>query len=234
MSGQTASTQADSVYERLKDDILSCRLRPGARIRINEVAKETGVSLGAVREALARLAAEDMAVATAQKGFSVPEVSVEDLQDLTNTRVQIEELCLRASIQNGDIEWETALVGAFHRLQRIPEVEAGEKPMLSERWAAAHQQFHFAIVAACRSPSLLKIRSVLFAQTERYRRLSVPLRTIDRDVAAEHKAIFDAVIAKDADLAAKLIARHFHLTTDIVIASLEKQAAREPQSLKLA
>lgn len=226
MSGHAALTQADSVYERLRDDILSCRLRPGAKIRINEVAKEAGVSLGAVREALARLAAEDMAVATAQKGFSVPDVSVEDLLDLTNTRVQIEDLCIRASIRNGDIEWETALVAAFHRLQRIPEIETGEKPMLSERWAAAHQQFHFAVVGACRSPSLLKIRSVLFAQTERYRRLSVPLRTIDRDVAAEHKAIFDAVISKDADLATDLMAKHFHLTTDIVADSLEKRADR--------
>jgi GntR family carbon starvation induced transcriptional regulator len=227
MSSPAASTQADSVYERLRDDILSCRLRPGARIRINEVAKDAGVSLGAVREALARLAAEDMAVATAQKGFSVPDVSVEDLLDLTNTRVQIEELCIRASISNGDIEWETALVGAFHRLQRIPEVETSERPMLSERWAAAHQQFHFAIVSACHSPSLLKIRSVLFAQTERYRRLSVPLRTIDRDVAAEHKAIFDAVIARDPNLATELIARHFNLTTDIVVESLREKATRE-------
>jgi GntR family carbon starvation induced transcriptional regulator len=47
------------------------------------------------------------------------------------------------------------------------------------------------------------------------------LRTIDRDVAAEHKAIFDAVISRDANLATDLMAKHFHLTTDIVIDSLE-------------
>ncbi|MDL2402511.1 GntR family transcriptional regulator [Rhizobium mayense] len=226
MTMRPALTQADSVYERLKTDILSCRLRPGAKIRINEVARELEVSLGAVREALSRLAAEDMAVATAQKGFSVPDVSIEDLLDLTETRIKIEDLCIRASIKNGDIEWETGLVAAFHRLQRLPETEtANDKRILSERWAAAHQQFHEAIVAACNSPSLMKIRAVLYAQTERYRRLSVPMRTIDRDVAAEHKAIFDAVIARDANLAVTLMDKHLRLTTEILVDSLSNNAA---------
>ncbi|WFU91352.1 FCD domain-containing protein (plasmid) [Rhizobium sp. CC1099] len=221
MAIQPALTQADNVYERLKADILSCRLRPGAKIRINEVARDLAVSLGAVREALSRLAAEDMAVATAQKGFRVPEVSIADLVDLTETRIKIEELCIRASIEHGDIEWETGLVAAFHRLQRLPETEMdGDKQILSERWASAHQQFHGAIVAACGSPSLLKIRTVLYAQTERYRRLSVPMRTVDRDVAAEHQAIFDAVIGRDADLAALLMDKHLRLTTDILVESL--------------
>lgn len=221
MATQPALTQADNVYERLKADILSCRLRPGAKIRINEVARDFEVSLGAVREALSRLAAEDMAVATAQKGFSVPGVSIADLLDLTETRIKIEELCIRAAIRDGDIEWETALVGAFHRMQRLPETETdGDKLVLSERWAAAHQQFHRAVVAACKSPSLMKIRAVLYAQTERYRRLSVPMRTIDRDVAAEHKAIFDSVIARDANLAVALMDKHLRLTTDILIESL--------------
>ena len=221
MDTRPGLTQADSVYERLKADILSCRLRPGTKIRINEVARELEVSLGAVREALSRLAAEDMAVATAQKGFSVPDVSIEDLVDLTETRIQIEDLCIRAAIKSGDIEWETGLVAAFHRLQRLPETEiAGDKQILSERWAAAHQQFHEAIVAACKSPSLMKIRSVLYAQTERYRRLSVPMRTRDRDVAAEHKAIFDAVIARNADLSVSLLNRHLRLTTEILVDSI--------------
>lgn len=199
---------------------------PGARIQINAVAKEYGVSLNAVREALARLTAEDMAVATAQKGFTVPDVSVEDLLDLTRTRIQIEGLCIRASIANGDIEWETALVAAFHRLQRLPEVETAERAMLSERWAQAHQQFHGAIVAACRSPSLLKIRAVLFEQTERYRRLSVPLRKVDRDVEAEHRAIFEATIDRNADHAVELTEKHFQLTTNIVVSSMNEDRAK--------
>lgn len=154
-------------------------------------------------------------VLLAVAGFQRDEVAVRVF------RIVLEDLCIRTSIRSGDIEWETGLVAAFHRLQRLPETEtAGDKQVLSERWAAAHQQFHEAIVAACKSPSLMKIRAVLYAQTERYRRLSVPMRTTDRDVAGEHKAIFNAVIDRDADLAVTLMDKHLRLTTEIVIHSL--------------
>lgn len=221
MRSASGPTQLDTAYDRLRSDILSCRLRPGTRIHINEVAEELQVSVGAVREALSRLAAEDMAVATAQKGYSVPEVSIEELRDLTNTRIAIEEFCLRDSIAHGDIEWETELVAAYHRLQRLPEREPSDPTRLSDAWSAAHQRFHAALVAGCKSPWMLKIRGMLYVQTERYRRLSVPLRTTERDVAAEHKGIFDAVMAKDGDLTAELMRRHLTLTTEILVGSAE-------------
>lgn len=217
MRSSPGLTLADAAYDKLRADILSCRLKPGARIRITDVAQELQVSLGAVREALSRLAAEDMAVATAQKGYRVPEVSIEDLRDLTDTRIAVEELCLRESVAKGDIEWETGLVAAFHRLQRLPEGEPSDPTRLSDAWSAAHQQFHVALVAGCGSPWRLKIRAMLYAQTERYRRLSVPLRKIARDVAAEHKEIFDAVMARDADLAVELMRRHLKMTADILV-----------------
>ena len=216
MSTLPGPTQADTVYDSLRLDILSCRLRPGARIRINDVAQALDVSLGAVREALSRLAAEDMAVATAQKGYRVPPVSVDDLRNLTKARIAMEDLCLRDAIRNGDIEWETALAAAFHRLQRLPEREPSDTSRLNEAWSAAHQVFHAALVAGCSNPWLLKMRAILYAQTERYRRLSVPLRRVDRDVAAEHKGIFDAVMARDAPLAFRLMREHLTITADIV------------------
>ena len=79
-------TQTDRAYAALLEEILNCRLAPGAKITISEVATKLGFSPGAVREALSRLSAEKMAVATAQKGFSVAEVSIEELKDLTRTQ----------------------------------------------------------------------------------------------------------------------------------------------------
>src|SRR6478672_4213269 len=99
-------TQTDRAYAALLDEILSCRLAPGAKIIISEVAATWGFSPGAVREALARLSAEKMTVAAAQKGYSVAEVSAEELKDLTRTRIVIEQLCLRSAITHGDVEWE--------------------------------------------------------------------------------------------------------------------------------
>lgn len=214
-------TQSDVTYERLRADILSCRLRPLAKIRINEVAKAHGVSLGAVREALSRLAAENMAVATAQKGYRVAGVSAADLLDLTDTRIKIEGICICQSIAAGDIEWETAVVAAFHRLQRLPEREPTDPDRLSDAWSQAHNAFHESIVAASPSQWMLKLREMLYVQSERYRRLSLPLRMVARDVGVEHKGIYEAVMARDAELAVERMSQHLSLTTKILLSNIE-------------
>lgn len=212
-------TRADHVYASLRADILACRLAPGRKIRINEVAATLAVSVGAVREALSRLAAEGMAVATAQKGYTVPSVSIEELNDLTKTRIDIEKLCLRSAVDRGDIEWETTVVGAYHRLNRIPERDPEDPSRLNEAWSSAHVVFHTALVAASGSPWLARLRDLLFAQTERYRQLSVPLRRGERDVNAEHKALMEAAIARDADRACLLMEKHLWRTANIILTS---------------
>lgn len=211
-------TQADAAYAALHAEILSCKLAPGARIVISEVASDLGLSPGAIREALSRLSAERMTIATAQKGYSVADVSVEELKDLTQTRITIEQLCLRSAIECGDVEWETSIVGAYHRLHRIPVV-LDNPAVLNPAWAAAHTTFHAALASGCNSPWLLKIRAMLYAQTERYRHLSVALADKGRDVDAEHEEILDACLDRNPDLTCRLIETHLARTADIILTS---------------
>ena len=222
MDGQSAfanaKTQTDAAYAALREAILSCRLEPGAKIKINDAAAEFEFSPGAVREALSRLAAERMAVATAQKGFTVAAISADELIDLTRTRIAIEQLCLRSAIAAGDIEWEANIVAAFHRLHRAPVGERGVRKGLNPTWVAAHNAFHVALASACDSPWTLTIREMLYAQSERYRHLS---KIVDpkRDIASEHQALLDACLARDADLACKRMEAHLRRTLQILLAS---------------
>jgi len=201
------------VFEALRADILACRFAPGQRLKIGELCDRFEVSLGAIREALARLAAEGLVVAEAQRGFTVAPVSKADLADLTTTRVEIEGLALRRAMLFGDVAWEAGLAAAFDRLSRLPERANEDSARVSDDWADAHQAFHLALVAGCNSPWLLRLRSVLFEQSERYRRLSVRAGRKDRDVLAEHRAIMDAALERDAERAIGLLSEHILLTT---------------------
>ena len=211
-------TQTDAAYAALREAILTCRLEPGAKIKIAEAAAEFSLSPGAVREALARLAAERMAVATAQKGFTVAPISPEELIDLTQTRIAIEQLCLRSAIAKGDVDWEADILAAYHRLHRLPISEPGQAKPLNAQWSSAHGAFHAALVSACESRWTLTIREMLYAQSERYRNLS---KIIDgrRNIDSEHKGLLDACLARDADLACKRIEAHLKRTLNIVLAS---------------
>ncbi|MFY9693695.1 MAG: FCD domain-containing protein [Xanthobacteraceae bacterium] len=214
-----AATQSDQAYEALLAEILECRVAPGAKITISDVAERLAFSPGAVREALSRLSAEKWTVATAQKGYSVSPVSIEELRDLTRTRIIIEQICLRSAIAHGDVEWETSAVAAYHRLHCIPLLLPENSARLNPAWAAAHTTFHAALAAGCDSPWMLTLRAMLYAQSERYRHLSVALRRESRDVDAEHEAILRASLARDADCAAALIEGHLQRTSNILVTS---------------
>ncbi|MCR0985625.1 GntR family transcriptional regulator [Roseomonas populi] len=206
-----------SAYENLRADLLACRLRPGERLKINELCAALSVSLGAVREALSRLTSEGLVIAEPQRGFRVAPISATELRDLTEVRIEVEARCLRRAIEAGSVEWETAIVGAHHLMTRLPEREPDDPGRVNEDWASAHTAFHRALVAGCGSPWLLRLRETLYAQSERYRRLSVPLSGGGRDVGGEHRAIMEATLARDADRACALLARHFEVTTLILL-----------------
>jgi len=221
MDGQTvfasAKTQTDAAYAALREAILSCRLAPGAKIKISDAAAAFDFSPGAVREALSRLAAEHMTVATAQKGFTVAAISAEELVDLTRTRIAVEQLCLRGAIANGDVEWEAGILAAYHRLHRLP-ISLGPCANLSPSWAAAHNAYHAALASACGSRWTLTIREMLYAQTERYRSLS-KIADSSRDVDGEHKGLLDACLARDAEAACARVAAHLSRTMEILLAT---------------
>src|SRR5579864_4265974 len=102
-------TLTSAVCERLRKDILSARLSPGQKLNVAHLSKGFGVSLAATREALSRLVADGMVQASDQRGFRVSPVSIGDLEDVTRTRIDIEGLALRRSIERGGLDWLAAV-----------------------------------------------------------------------------------------------------------------------------
>lgn len=210
-------SRTQDVYQLIRADILACRRLPGQKIKISELSDRFSVSLGTVREGLSRLAAEGLLTAEPQRGFRVTPISVEDLMDLTRVRIEIECTALRQSIEHGDINWEGQIVAADHKLSQTPQRDPNDPERISESWASAHTDFHDALVDACPSRWTLKLRDLLYVQTERYRRLSVPVANRERDVVGEHRSIMEAALARDSDLAAERLRAHLSTTTEMII-----------------
>jgi DNA-binding GntR family transcriptional regulator len=217
MSRSGVPTRAERVHAALRADILAGRLRPGARLPFAELSAQYGASMGVVREALTRLAAEGMAESQPQYGFRVVPVSVDDLRHLTEARCAIETLVLRQAFAHGGVEWESSVLAAHHRLGRSPEMAADDPDRLSDEWVSAHSAFHLALLSGCPNPRLLAVAASLRDSAELYRRWSVPLGHGHRDVAGEHRAMLEAVLAHDADAGAAVLAEHIQHTTDVLL-----------------
>ncbi len=211
-----ARTHSNAVFDQLRADLLAGRLEPGSKLKLAVLGARYAASLSVVREALSRLAEQGLVVANPQRGFSVVALSPEDLTDLTDTRIAIETLAARRSVERGDLAWEAALVAAHHTLARTPM--ATPQGEANEDWIRAHQAFHQALVAGCGSPRLEAIANGLRDASELYRIWSRSIaHDDDRDIVGEHALLLSLAVARDARGVAESLAAHIQHTTDALL-----------------
>ncbi len=215
----TASTAAptgkrmlsEQVHTRLRDAIMRGEHSPGDALKPQDLAKEQGVSLAVVREALVRLVGEGLADRLPNRGFAVPDFSDRRWQEIAEARRTIEPVVLRMSVERGDVDWEARVRAAHHRLARTPAYAPGEGEFYSEAWAEAHRVFHRTLLEGCGNPVLLETFDRLWTASELARRWSAQ-RTPGRDGIDEHRRLEEAALARDADAAADLLIRHLTQT----------------------
>ncbi|GAA0336857.1 GntR family transcriptional regulator [Actinoallomurus spadix] len=202
---------SDQVHAHLRDAIMRGAHAPGDALKPQDLAKEQGVSLAVVREALVRLVGEGLADRLPNRGFAVPAFSDRRWQEIAEARRTIEPIVLRMSIERGDVDWEARVRAAHHRLARTPPYAPGEGEYYSDAWAEAHRVFHRTLLEGCGNPVLLETFDRMWTASELARRLSAH-RTPGRDAIGEHRRLEEAALARDADTAAEVLARHLTLT----------------------
>ena len=207
-----AKTLIEYAYRRLKTNIIRGHLAPGSKLRIEQLRKEYGVASSTLREALSLLVADSLVTAQGQQGFRVVPMSLEDFREICTLRKMMETLALRESIANGDEDWEAGVVGAFHKLNLLDFKRLDRSEALVDAYNERNHAFHEALVAACRSPWVRRFSSVLYDNARRYRHLSVAKGGIRPDVQAEHRAIMEAALARNVELACRLSEKHIDLT----------------------
>ncbi len=212
-------TLVEGAYQRLRRDIIEGVHPPGEKLRVEHLKDHYDVGAGTLREALLLLVTDALVVAQGQRGFRVAPISIEDFEDITRTRILLETEALRQSIALGGEDWEAGIVAAFHRLSRA-EQKLGDQEdyahTAAEDWEKRNRAFHDALIAASPSRWIRHFQNILYQQSERYRRISLFRRPIPRDVHAEHEALFDATMARDADRATAILAEHILRTLESV------------------
>ena len=219
----TNRTMASTLATGIRQDIIKGMLEPGARLRIKELCERYAAGAIPMREALSRLAMTGFVVAEDQRGFRVSVISPNELSDITDTRIYIETEALRRSVTNGGVDWEERLLATHHRLtrQQSQSLPSDSRGAVYPAWSSAHNAFHATLLDACGSTWMQNLAELLRDQTERYRNLAVQRDALlmkrrgrsARDIPAEHKAILDAALNRDAPLACALLAAHFRATS---------------------
>jgi GntR family transcriptional regulator, carbon starvation induced regulator len=205
---QDIRTLTGATLVSLRRDILSGVLKPGTKIKAEDLRRRYDVGTSPVREALFQLVSEGLVLSEGQRGFRVSEVSDADLVDVTDWRIRLEGEALRRAIEFGDIEWEANAIAALHKLKHLQTDSFETAEAAAHAWEEQHYRFHFALYSACRSPWLLRFARLLIQQGERYRRAFVSYPNIIPSVTEEHERMLELSITRKADEAVALLEEH--------------------------
>lgn len=210
------------ISTQIRRQILGGELRPGARLRLEDLRSEFDVSWSPLRESLSRLVAEGLIVSDGGRGYNVAPISRDELMQVLDIRIFLEAKALRAAIANGDDEWERELVVVHYDLRKLESVRW--IPEQLEVWELGHDRFHLALISSCGSPLLMQYCKNLHTLSDRYRRLFLAAHPRDRDVMAEHQGIVEATLARDADLACKRLETHVRRSLETILAAMAEPA----------
>ncbi|MER7500823.1 GntR family transcriptional regulator [Nonomuraea pusilla] len=187
-----------ALADALRTRVLSGEIEPGTPLPEQELAASYGVARPTVREALAVLVHEGLLRRERNRSAYVPEVTIEDLDDLMYVRRPLEDLMARAVTGRRVPEADAALA----RMDGLP-ASAPWSAMVAE-----HMALHEALIEAVGSPRLERLYGALAAET----RLGlVRLREVypDREVLVrEHRELLDAIANGPEDAARAAVAAH--------------------------
>ncbi|PKP74767.1 MAG: GntR family transcriptional regulator [Alphaproteobacteria bacterium HGW-Alphaproteobacteria-6] len=195
-----------TTHARLRGDILSGRLAPGQRLRLEDLHAGYGASVPTLREVLNRLASEGLVVSEDQRGFAVAPISAANLLELAGLRKLIEGHALELSFRRGTVAWESEVVAAHHKLSRIENRLMAGEPADRDEWKRYDFGFHQTLIAACGSGELLAIHRAVFDKYLRYQMIFLTFR--GAIAAKEHKALLEAALTRDIVTARAVLDRH--------------------------
>ncbi len=200
---QAAASARIASYVR--DLILRDDLKPGDRIRQEEIAERTGASRLPVREALRILEAEGLVTHERHKGASVPSLSMHELDVVYRMRERLEPVALAESLPQLTAADLTRLAGIQEQIEANTDLG---------RFIELDREFHLGSYAGCHIEPLNAIVTRLWNSTQHYRRAYVAIGGQQRMwvVNSEHRLLLDALERRNSTDAEQILEGHIRRT----------------------
>ena len=203
MSAITLTPKAlyEEVAEQLRQRIFRRELEPGSWIDELKIAEEFGISRTPLREALKVLAAEGLVTMKVRRGAYVTEMSEKDLRDVYHLLSLLESDAAGVMAERATPEQQQTLRDLHAEL----ESAAGNR----EAFFSVNERFHMALLDMAdnrwRSQMVADLRKVM--KLNRHNSLFKQGRI--EDSLSEHRAILDAMLARDAEGTRRAMQAHF-------------------------
>jgi DNA-binding GntR family transcriptional regulator len=205
-------TDTNEIYGDLQRKLVTAQLKPGEKLKPNDLQGEYGCSSNTVRDVLLRLSKVGLVEFEMQRGFRAKASTPEMRRDVTKFRILIEQEGAALSMKNGGIQWEAKMAAAHHQLSHIETQIERDNDVFPymDIWSDAEENFHETLISGCESQLLRETNANIYAQ---FRQQMV---SQERDfgsnyfqaIIKEHQAILDAVLSRDVAACRRAIYDH--------------------------
>lgn len=215
--------KSDSAYERLRSAIIRAELEPGSLIEEREMMERLEIGRTPLREALQRLAQEDLVLAVPQRGYFVSATSAADFFQLSEFRDHSEVLAIRnAAVRITDQQ----LIRLKNIIDEAREGVAAK--IMDQDWhLGIDEQLHRLVAEASGNRYLAQALNRLYALSIRslyVARVPVTLLFEELDNFSD---IYDALAAHDADRAEHAMRKHLDLPTVQAVPATARNGQQE-------
>jgi DNA-binding GntR family transcriptional regulator len=205
---------ADIVYDRLRDEIMHGEIDDGSRLSQVHLAEKYGVSRIPIREALRRLQAESLVIATPYHPYVVRRVTGAQVLQLVDIRAALEDLALSKR--------EPLTTKEIKELRSInTQLSKGRD---SATFLTLDRQFHQLIEGP--GTMVVEILDDVRDKVHKYMSSMVSSKPGRTTAAAEHGKLIEALEAKDNDLARRLMREHVMKSRDYIVGRLEAEKSK--------
>lgn len=198
-----APTMVQQAYDHLLTALMTLQIAPGERIAIDQVARRLNISQTPIREALSQLEAEKLVFKMPNVGYRAsPQMSRDEVRDLYTLRQLIEPYAAARAAEAMTVDSVEVLKAIDHDMSSIV---AGDASAYS-RFAEADDRLHRLIATLSGNRLIADTIERLHAHLHIFRALYST--NAPTEAAAEHRAIIDALVARDGEAAANAVRVH--------------------------
>ncbi|HST05749.1 MAG TPA: GntR family transcriptional regulator [Chloroflexia bacterium] len=210
---------AEEAYNKLRHEILTCALVPGTLVTRAYLADCYQAGHAAVRDALSRLAQEDLVQVLPREGYLIAPITFKQVQDVLDARLLVEPRVARLAAGQVDSERLRRLHDLCGAPQRFEDVQT------LGRFIEANAAFHLAVAEGTGNDRLVSIVKGLLESMGRFMYASYLLRERPSTMAEVPDSFVEAMVTGDKDEAERLMQEDIKLASEFVLAALMSSKA---------
>ncbi|MFY9180187.1 MAG: GntR family transcriptional regulator [Venatoribacter sp.] len=216
-------TLADKVFQELTTAIVRGELAPGTRLSEQNLVDRYGGSRAPIREAIQKLESRSLVVRVPNAGARVVSLSLSELKDIYEVRLELESMAARLAAQRMSDEEVADLYRLLAEHKHNIDADSGQ----SYYQKAGDLDFHYRIIQGAKNQRLHQMLcGELYHLVRMYRYQTSTHTSRPARALTEHQRIVEAIANRDSELAELLMRRHIQTS----ITNLEKQLGNAPSA----